>query len=85
MMKDLKAIGANTTLKNKQKRSEQGLVTPAKLKRVIEGYEKFRLNNLLPATYEVVYGHAWKTAQRKTKISQTEFSVSIDQISKVVD
>ncbi len=80
VMKDLKAIGANTTLKNQQKTTEQGLVTPAKLKRVIESYEKFRHENLLPASYEVVYGHAWKTPQRATKISQTEFSVSVDQI-----
>jgi malonyl-CoA O-methyltransferase len=28
-------------------------------------YEEHRRNGSLPATYEVVYGHAWKAAPRK--------------------
>lgn len=82
VMKDLKAIGANTTLKNQKKPAESGLVTPAKLKRVVEFYEQYRSNDQIPASYEVVYGHAWKTPQRETKIPQTEFSVSLDKISR---
>lgn len=82
VMSDLKAIGANTTLKNQKKTAGQGLVTPSKLKRVIQHYEKFRSNGLVPASYEVIYGHAWKTKQRATKISQTEFSVSVDQLKR---
>jgi malonyl-CoA O-methyltransferase len=81
-MVDLKEIGANTTLKNQKRPMEQGLVTPGRLKRVIENYETFRENDLLPATYEVLYGHAWKTQPRKKKIEQHEFSVSLDQIRK---
>jgi malonyl-CoA O-methyltransferase len=27
-------------------------------------YERFRRNGALPATYEVVYGHAWKVPTR---------------------
>ncbi len=85
VMKDLKAIGANTILKNQKKPAEVGLVTSAKLKRVISYYEQFRNDNVVPASYEVVYGHAWKTAQRPAKISQNdfsvqEFSVSVDDI-----
>jgi len=80
VMKDLKAIGANTILKNQQKDTEQGLVTPGKLKRVVAHYEQFRKDDIIPASYEVVYGHAWKTKQRVTKIEQTEFPVSFDKI-----
>jgi len=80
VMKDLKAIGANTILKNQQKDAEQGLVTPAKLKRVVAHYEQFRRDGIIPASYEVVYGHAWKTRQRATKLEQTEFTVSFDKI-----
>jgi len=80
VMKDLKAIGANTILKNQQKDMEQGLVTPGKLKRVVAHYEQFRKDDIIPASYEVVYGHAWKTKQRVTKIEQTEFPVSFDKI-----
>jgi len=82
VMSDLKAIGANTTLKNQAKPVEQGLVTPAKLKRVIKFYEAFRKDGVVPASYEVIYGHAWKTKQREAKVSQTEFSVSVDQIKR---
>jgi len=87
VMTDLKAIGANTILKNQKKAAEQGLVTPGKLKRVIAHYEQFRKEGIVPASYEVVYGHAWKTAQRATKISsqgssQPEFSIAVDQIKK---
>lgn len=85
VMKDLKAIGANTILKNQQQSAEPGLVTPAKLKRVIAHYEQFRSQGIVPASYEVVYGHAWKTTQRPTKISNVEssaneYSISIEQI-----
>ncbi len=82
VMKDLKAIGANTILKNQQKEVESGLITPNKLKRVIAHYESFRKNKVIPASYEVVFGHAWKTKQRATKMSQQAFSIPIEKIKK---
>jgi len=87
VMVDLKSIGANTILKNQKKEAEQGLVTPGKLKKVISHYEQYRKEGLVPASYEVVYGHAWKTKPRETKVSKEgrvskEFSVSIEQIKK---
>jgi len=80
VMADLKAIGANTTLKTAQKNTSQGLVTPAKLKRVIEHYESFRSNDVLPASYEVVYGHAWKTRPRKSKMAGQDFTIAPQDI-----
>lgn len=80
VMHDLKAIGANTILKNQRKEAGQGLVTPGKLKRVISCYEQYRQEGIVPASYEVVYGHAWKTQQRATKKSQEEFFIPVDQI-----
>ncbi|VAW61602.1 Malonyl-[acyl-carrier protein] O-methyltransferase [hydrothermal vent metagenome] len=82
VMKDLKAIGANTILKNQQKDVELGLITPNKLKRVIAHYENFRKDKVIPASYEVVFGHAWKTQQRATKMNQQEFSIAIEKIKK---
>jgi len=87
VMLDLKSIGANTILKNQKKAVEKGLVTPAKLKKVITHYETYRKNGVIPASYEVVYGHAWKTKQRETKKPQDgrvsgEFSVAVEQIKK---
>lgn len=89
VMVDLKSIGANTILKNQKKAAEQGLVTPGKLKKVISHYEQYRKEGVIPASYEVIYGHAWKTKQRQTKIPQEErmigeFSVSVEQIKNKI-
>ncbi len=82
VMADLKAIGANTTLKNQGKVTEQGLVTPGKLKRVIQHYETYRQGETVPASYEVVYGHAWKSKPRKKKIDNGEVTISLNDIGR---
>ena len=33
---------------------------------MVERYEAGRRAGVLPATYEVVYGHAWKTAPKRS-------------------
>lgn len=78
VMTDLKAIGANTQIKT----GVNGLTTPGKLKKVFEAYEKYRKSELLPATYEVVYGHAWKIPQRIKKIDKENFSIPVENILK---
>jgi malonyl-CoA O-methyltransferase len=35
--------------------------------RLVENYERLRSNGKLPATFEVVYGHAWKPQPRTTR------------------
>ncbi|MFO7593479.1 MAG: malonyl-ACP O-methyltransferase BioC [Pseudomonadota bacterium] len=56
LMRDLKELGAHNVNPGRR----QGLTGPRKLKAVMQAYERFRQNDgLLPATYEVVYGHAW--------------------------
>lgn len=80
VMSDLKAIGANTALNNQKQLHERGLVTPAKLRRVIEAYDQFRRNGLVPASYEVVYGHAWKIQKRPGKNQSSEFVVPLKQL-----
>lgn len=56
LMSDLRAIGANVTAKG----GRPGLTAPSVLNRLRQAYEAYRVNELLPASYEVVYGHAWK-------------------------
>ena len=58
---DLKAIGAGNALPGRPR----GLSGRARWQRMVERYERERRGDVLPATYEVVYGHAWKTAPRK--------------------
>ena len=55
LMRDLKAIGANTPSGGRRR----GLMTAKTLSAVEQAYEKYRQNGVLPASYEIVYGQAW--------------------------
>jgi malonyl-CoA O-methyltransferase len=56
VMRDLKAIGARNATYGRPR----GLEGKGFLARLTERYERFRDQGKLPATFEVVYGHAWK-------------------------
>jgi malonyl-CoA O-methyltransferase len=57
--RDLKGIGATNAMPGRPR----GLSGRNLWKRVAERYE--RRGEVLPATYEVVYGHAWKVAPKR--------------------
>jgi len=59
--RDLKAIGAHNSLPGRPR----GLAGRARWREVIARYEAHRRDGILPATYEVVYGHAWKPAPKR--------------------
>ena len=61
MVRELRHAGAGNALRERQR----GLMSPKRWKRMVEEYETQRRNGALPATCEVVYGHAWKVAPRK--------------------
>lgn len=67
LMHDLKAIGANVTASASQNGQLKGLGGKSMLQRVRQNYEKYRSDGLLPATYEVIYGHAWKPMSDSSK------------------
>ena len=73
LMQDLRDIGANVTANGHR----QGLLTRNMLKQLREAYEVYRHNDVLPASYEIVYGHAWvaemkdKTVNRDIKVAFT--------------
>jgi malonyl-CoA O-methyltransferase len=54
LMHELRAIGAT----NADSGRARALTGKAHLQRVVEAYERFRSDGVLPATYEVVYAHA---------------------------
>jgi malonyl-CoA O-methyltransferase len=58
--RDLKAIGAVNSLPSRSR----GLPGRARWQRMAEAYERFRRNDVLPATWEVIYGHAWKVPSK---------------------
>ncbi len=56
LMRELKAIGAHNVNNDRHK----GLTGKKHLEKMMNHYETFRENEKLPATFEIVYGHAWK-------------------------
>lgn len=61
VMTDLKAIGAHNATQGRSR----GLMGRKTWEAIGANYEQLRTNGALPATYEVVYGHAWKSAEAK--------------------
>lgn len=55
VMKDLKAIGAHNATNGRAR----GLQGKGFLQNLTQHYEQFRTEGKLPATFEVIYGHAW--------------------------
>lgn len=62
VMQDLKSIGAHNATAGRA----PGMMGKAAWRRVTENYEKLRHDGKLPATFEIIYGHAWKPAPKAT-------------------
>ena len=60
LMRDLKAIGAHNATRGRP----EGLSARSVLQAVERNYEALRRDGKLPATFEIVYGHAWKPEAR---------------------
>ncbi|WP_410498774.1 malonyl-ACP O-methyltransferase BioC [Chitinibacter sp. S2-10] len=63
VMADLKGIGAHNNMQGRR----TGMFGKAAWQRVQAQYETLRRNGKLPCTYEVVYGHAWKSETKPSK------------------
>jgi malonyl-CoA O-methyltransferase len=55
LMRDLKGIGAHNAAASRRR----GLLGKSAWARLEQAYEAHRLEGRLPATFEVIYGHAW--------------------------
>jgi len=75
LMKDLKDIGAH----NVNTGRAHGMTGKQRLQKMMTAYEKFRSEDVLPATYEVIYGHAWALENVTMKGPQT-VSIPVDTI-----
>jgi len=62
LMRDLKAIGAHNVTRGRP----SALAGKSLLAKVAQNYEPARREGRLPATFEVIYGHAWKPQPRIT-------------------
>ena len=55
LMRDLKQIGAHNVTRGRPR----GLTGKRHMQAFIDAYEQYRRDGVLPASYEVVHGHAW--------------------------
>lgn len=62
LLKDLRTIGARNVATGRN----PGLGARAALEAMKRNYEALRLDGRLPATFEIVYGHAWAPQPRTT-------------------
>lgn len=60
LMRDLKAVGAQNAAAGRRR----GLTGPQRWQRALAALENFRRDGRLPASFEIVYGHAWKPQPR---------------------
>lgn len=75
VMQDLKSIGAHNATAGRA----AGMMGKASWQRIKENYERLRRDGKLPATFEIIYGHAWKATPKKMQdgraIIQTDFKL----------
>ncbi|HZE43989.1 MAG TPA: malonyl-ACP O-methyltransferase BioC [Steroidobacteraceae bacterium] len=75
---DLKATGAHNATAGRAK----GLTGTRKFAAMQAAYESFRQDGRLPATYEVVFAHAWVPARSAQRGSADAASVSLEEIKR---
>ncbi len=80
VMRDLKAMGAHNVTSGRH----HGLTGKQKLRQMLNAYEQFRNGDgQLPATYEVVYGHAWgKEIKALHQQDSGEVHIPISQLKR---
>jgi malonyl-CoA O-methyltransferase len=80
MLRELKGIGAHNILPGRA----NGLMGKSQWMRLVTAYEKFRHEGRLPATYEVVYGHAWKPEFSKRKTVDGLQAIDLNEFKRMV-
>ncbi|HSZ07292.1 MAG TPA: malonyl-ACP O-methyltransferase BioC [Steroidobacteraceae bacterium] len=75
---DLKATGAH----NASTGRARGLTGARKFAAMQAAYENFRQDGRLPATYEVVFAHAWVPAQSLPRDPKDGTSVSLEEVKR---
>jgi malonyl-CoA O-methyltransferase len=75
LMSDLKMLGTRNATRDRPR----GLTSAKRLKALERAYEAHRGNGRLPASYEVVYGHAWAPRQRRI---ENGVAIPVDAIGR---
>lgn len=80
MLRELKGIGAHNVLPGRA----QGLMGKQRWQGLQTAYEAFRRDQRLPATYEVVYGHAWKPEFSRLKTIDGAQAIGLAEFKRMV-
>jgi malonyl-CoA O-methyltransferase len=80
LLRELKGIGAHNLLPGRS----AGLMGRQRWQRMVDAYESFRKEGRLPATYEVVYGHAWKPEFGKRKTVDGRQQIDLADFRRMV-
>ncbi len=72
LMQDLKQLGAHNVTAGRPR----GLTGRQRLMQVTQAYERFRSDGVLPASYEVVYGHAWSPLNKQDGAGAVDVTLS---------
>ena len=81
LMRDLKEMGAHNVTAGRH----HGLTGRARLRAMADAYEAFRADGRLPATFEVIYGHAWApTGARHEGGPEEPAAFPVDQLRRTL-
>lgn len=80
LLRELKGIGAHNVLPGRA----TGLMGRQRWQRMEAAYERFRKDGRLPATYEVVYGHAWKPVVSTRRTVDGAQAIGINEFKRMV-
>lgn len=82
IMRDLKQIGAHNVNRERAK----GLTGKQRLQALINAYEVYRNNQVLPVSHEVIYGHAWIPENKQQTSEQCGVQqVTLDELQKTLE
>lgn len=73
VLRDLKQIGAHNAAASRI----AGLTGKARFARFQAAYEAMRTDGRIPATYEVVYGHAWAPATPRGGVARADGGITV--------
>lgn len=73
VLRDLKALGAN----NAAGRRAPGLLGKDRFQRFLDAYAAQRVGGKIPASYEVVFGHAWAPAQKPVSRRRADGHIAV--------
>jgi malonyl-CoA O-methyltransferase len=62
LLQELRAVGASNATRGRPR----GLMGRARWQRMLDALERMRRDERIPATFEIIYGHAWKGEPKQT-------------------